>query len=240
MKYLDQSKLDEFDAVGFRSLLPYPWANPQGLLTIEGFEELRRCLPEKSLFDAQFGVKRSYGQAPHDRLSLEYRPGLDIAPAWQEFIDELRGPVYAKFLRRTFGRGNLALTFHWHYTPRSCSVSPHCDALRKLGSHIFYLNGGDDWQPSWGGQTLVLDDHGSFDRKSAPGFDELDEVGRSEILDNRSFLFCRTGNSWHGVREITCPDGSYRKAFIVVVEDKFRSLVHTLVNRARGKKRSRY
>jgi len=240
MQYLDQSKLEAFDVEAFRGLSPYPWANPQALLNDDAFKTLKDCLPDKSLFKAEFGVKRSYGQAPHDRLSLEFDSALNIAPAWQEFVAELRGPAYGRFLRRAFGRGSLALTFHWHYTPRSCAVSPHCDAMRKLGSHIFYFNTEDDWEPAWGGQTLVLDDQGRFDRKSAPSFEELDEMGRSEILGNRSFLFCRTKNSWHGVREITCPENTYRKVFIVVVEDKMRSLVHTVLDRVQGKKRSRY
>jgi hypothetical protein len=35
-------------------------------------------------------------------------------------------------------------------------------------------------------------------------------------LGNRSPLFARKEHSWHGVREIRCPEGHMRKVFIVV------------------------
>lgn len=240
MRFLDAAKLAAFDAERFRATRPYPWINPQGLLTDEAFRTLHDTLPDPALFQVEMGVQRSHGQAPHDRLALEYTPDLDIAPQWHEFVGELRGMEYRRFARRAFGRGMLALTFHWHYTPTSCSVSPHCDALRKLGSHIFYFNTEADWCESWGGQTLVLDDQGRFDRKSAPDFEEFEEVAESTILGNRSFLFARKHNSWHGVRRIDCPEGAYRRVFIVVVEDKRRSLLHTVLDPLKGKKRARF
>jgi hypothetical protein len=96
-------------------------------------------------------------------------------------------------------------------------VSPHCDARHKIGSHIFYFNTEEDWDPSWGGETLILDDGGRFDRRSAPRFDEFDRVITAPALGNCSLLFARRANSWHGVREIRCPEGAYRKVFIVVL-----------------------
>ena len=190
--------------------------------------------------EEEFGVKRSHGQKPHDRLTLEYNTELEIAPEWHDFVGELRGQIYQDFLKRAFGRGMLALTFHWHYTPRSCSVSPHCDALRKLGSHIFYFHTDEDWDESWGGQTIVLDDGGRFRRRSSPGFEDFEETGRSRIINNRSFLFARNANSWHGVEALNCPEGAYRKVFIVVIEDKTRSMLHTAYDALSGRKRSRY
>ena len=38
-------------------------------------------------------------------------------------------------------------------------------------------------------------------------------------MDNRSLIFSRRCNSWHGVRAIECPEGALRKVFIVVFED---------------------
>ena len=37
-------------------------------------------------------------------------------------------------------------------------VSPHCDSKHKLGSHLFYFNDSSEWDPSWGGETLILED----------------------------------------------------------------------------------
>jgi hypothetical protein len=38
-------------------------------------------------------------------------------------------------------------------------------------------------------------------------------------MNNRSLIFGRKDNFWHGVRDIHCPDGAFRKAFIVVFQD---------------------
>ena len=235
MTYLDYARLAAVDAQTFRNRSPYPWCNPQGLLTEPGYRRLLQTLPDVSMFTRAFGIQRAHGQKPHDRFSLEYRSGLDVAEPWHEFVKELRGAEYERFLRRLFGRGGLSLTFHWHYTPRGCSVSPHCDAVHKLGSHIFYLNTADDWEPTWGGETLILDDGGRFKRSSAPDFAEFDQAFAGETLGNRSLLFQRQGNSWHGVREIRAPEGCYRKVFIVVINDRLRAGLRRIGARLAGK-----
>jgi hypothetical protein len=38
-------------------------------------------------------------------------------------------------------------------------------------------------------------------------------------MNNRSFLFGRQGNSWHGVKRRKCPEGAHRKVLIVVFEE---------------------
>ncbi|MEE8311644.1 MAG: hypothetical protein V3R77_05260 [Candidatus Binatia bacterium] len=240
MRYLDFDLLDSLNTEAFRGNRPFPFANPQGALTEEAFVHLMKRLPDPELFTREIGVQRSHGQAPHDRLALEYRGDLAVAPCWHEFVRELRGPRYGRFLKRLFGRRPMALTFHWHYTPDGCSVSPHCDVKRKLGSHLFYFNTSQDWDESWGGQTVALDDGGRFAYKSAPQFEDFDHAVESKTLDNRSFLFARTAGSWHGVRAIHCPEGAYRRVFIVVIEDKVRSLIHAVTDPLQGKKRARY
>jgi hypothetical protein len=64
---------------------------------------------------------------------------------------------------------------------------------------------------------VVLDDGGRFPTRSAPRFEDFDRAISSLAVGNRSFIFTRRGNSWHGVREIRCPDGHMRKVFIVVL-----------------------
>lgn len=218
MKYLDQAKLDAVDAEAFRRRDPYPWVNPAGLLSEEGYAELHRSLPDVSLFEEKFGKARKYGQMPHDRYVLEWEPDLPIPSSWKEFIDELRSPVYRGFLERVLGRSDFWLRFHWHYAPRGASVSPHCDSKHKLGSHLFYFNRTDEWDTGWGGETLVLDDAGRFNSDSSPSFEDFDSAESGTCVDNHSLIFLRRGNSWHGVREITCPEGLLRKVFIVVFE----------------------
>ncbi len=218
MQYLDIEKLDAIDADAFADTKPYPFINPAGLLTDDGYTRLLENQLDVSLLNPSFGRKRSHGQYSHDRYVLEYQPGLDFIPAaWKDFIAELQGPEYSSFIKRLYRCRSFHLNMHWHYAPGGCGVSPHCDAVHKMGSHIFYLNTLDDWDPSWGGQTLVLDDHGRFDTSSAPAFEDFDNIISSECVGNYSTLFLRRDRSWHGVRELTCPDGKLRKVFIIVI-----------------------
>ncbi|MCB1746581.1 MAG: hypothetical protein KDK06_05370 [Gammaproteobacteria bacterium] len=217
--FLDPDALNALPATAFRAARPYPWITTTDFIRPEAYQRLVETLPDPALFQANFGHVRKYGQQSHDRYSLVYDPALPIDPAWHAFVAELNGPVYRAFVERLTGRRRLRLLLHWHYTPAGCSVSPHCDAKRKLGSQIFYFNTAADWDPGWGGGTVVLDDHGACDSDSAPGFDDLETVTTSPVLGNHSFVFMRRGNSWHGVRPLTCPPGALRKVFIVVFEN---------------------
>jgi hypothetical protein len=236
MKYINEAVMNGLDAAAFQAQRPYPWLNPEGFLTASGFERLVATLPEPALFERRFGERRKHGQEPHDRLALEYHPSLPLAEPWRAFIAELNSPAYRSFLEHMFGRRALRLVLHWHYTPNGCSVSPHCDARRKLGSHIFYFNTEEDWQPEWGGETLILDDGGRFIANSAPKFEDFDRILAAKAIGNASLLFMRREQSWHGVREIRCPPEALRKVFIVVIEDwnmqaRFRSLFRSKKNR---------
>mgnify|MGYP000132621803 FL=1 len=217
MTFLDFKRLSSIDPRKFQEEKPYPWMNPEGLLTPDGREQLLANLPDVSMFQRQFGVTRAHGQQSHDRFMLEYQDSLSLAPSWKAFVNELNGKEYQTFLRRLFKNNALTLTLYWHYTPNGCSVSPHCDAKHKLGSHIFYLNTDQDWEESWGGGTVILDDEGKFHRRSAPNFDDFKKATVSKATGNYSLLFARKGNSWHGVREIQCPSDRMRKVFIVVI-----------------------
>ena len=237
MTYLDFTRLSAIDPQQFQQKKPYPWMNPEGLLTKEGHEQLLATLPDVSLFQQRFGVTRAHGQQSHDRFTLEYHDALPLAPAWKTFIAELRGQKYQNFLCQLLGVRSLDLHFHWHYTPSGCSVSPHCDAKHKLGSHIFYFNTKEDWDPAWGGETVILDDQGRFSRKSAPRFEDFPESLASTAIGNFSLLFQRLDKSWHGVRPVQCPEGHMRKVFIVVIN---RFTLLDRIQRVFGKSRKGY
>jgi len=216
---IDFEKLEAIPPSTFQDANPYPWINLQGALSDESFESLRDVLPDVSGFNKFFSKERQFGQKSHDRYVLEYNRDLKLAQPWKKFIEELEGPSYRGWLGRMLGTPHFLLSYHWHYTPNGCSVSPHCDSKLKLGSHIFYFNTEKDWDSDWGGQTLILDNHGRFDPKSSPHFDEFDNAISAESIGNYSLLFGRRGNSWHGVREIKCPKDRLRKIFIVVIND---------------------
>ena len=156
MTYLNFAALEAISAQSFQEAKPYPWMNPADLLTEAGYQGLVETLPNVSMFHKRFGVKRAHGQQSHDRYTLEYRPGLPLSPHWDQFLTELQGKPYSNFLKRLFGVKSLELNFHWHYTPNGCSVSPHCDAKHKLGSHIFYFNTKRYWDPAWGGERPLF------------------------------------------------------------------------------------
>jgi hypothetical protein len=234
MEFLDAQRLEALEAPVFRSRRPYPWVNPERLLTGAGYQRLLEALPDVAQFTPVFGGARKYGQQFHDRYALEYHSGLDVAPAWHEFVRELQGPAYARFVRRMLERRFFTLRFHWHYTPNGCSISPHCDSRTKFGSHVFYFNTEADWEPGWGGQTMILDDGGRLRRKSAPRFEDFDRAITAETLGNRSLLFAQGDRSWHGMRELRCPEHTMRKVFIVVVNDAVRTAARDFVRRVRG------
>jgi Rps23 Pro-64 3,4-dihydroxylase Tpa1-like proline 4-hydroxylase len=217
MTYLNFDRLNELDAKAFQATMPFPWINPAGLLTDEGYRRLVETLPDVSLFDESFGVKRSHGQRAHDRFVLEYDDNLDVAQPWKDFVAELRGGAYRNFIARMMGSDRFTMNCHWHYASAGCSVSPHCDAKRKHGSHVFYFNTEKDWDSAWGGQTLVLDDGERLISDAHPEEEDLKLVAASQAMGNYSLLFKRGEHSWHSVTELTCSEGYLRKVFILVI-----------------------
>ena len=216
---LDEAALDQVSTARFQNATPYPWINPAQLIHAQSYAALVKESPALNLFHPVYGKKRAHGQTPHDRMVLEYDESLAVSDVWHQFVAELKGPVYRAFLSRLLGKRQFELSFHWHYTATGCSVSPHCDALYKLGSHIFYLNTQQDWEASWGGETLILDDGHRFSPRSAPKFADFEHIYSGIALDNYSLLFARQSHSWHGVKPLQSPEGVYRKVFIVVIND---------------------
>jgi len=100
VQYLNQSAIEGVSTDVFQKRQPYPWTNITGTLNADGFQVLRECLPEVSLFERKVGIKRAYGQGPHDRSILHYTPGLELSGPWKEFLGELHGETYQLFLRR--------------------------------------------------------------------------------------------------------------------------------------------
>ena len=215
--YLDVDRLQAITTESFKNADPFPWINPPGLMTDEGYQELIANLPDPENFRSSFGKRRRHGQASHDRFSLNYNRRLELPACWHQFVAELEGPAYRRFLQRMLDVDKFDLTFHWHYTPNGCDLSAHCDAEWKLGSHIFYLNTADDWDESWGGQTLILDDGGEFSHRSAPAIDDFKRVIPSTAMGNSSLLFKRTDHSWHGMYPLKQPDGVMRRVFIAEI-----------------------
>ncbi|MFT4613052.1 MAG: hypothetical protein ACI9NT_000186 [Bacteroidia bacterium] len=217
--YLNKTVLDAIDPAQFGATDPFPWVNPQHFIQPELFQTLLQTMPDISSFRGFFGKQRKHGQGSHDRFILDYERGMDVAPQWRDFVEELCGDVYRDFVCALLGVPDIRFRFHWHFTPNGGEVTPHCDSKGKIGSQIFYLNTEKDWRRDWGGETVVLDDGDSISPDNAPSFDDFIAEYPAETQDNRSLLFGRRGNSWHGVRRINCPEDHYRKVFIIVFEE---------------------
>ncbi len=162
-----------------------------------------------------------------------------LPAAWQRFMDELRSSrEYHHFIRRAIGIPSFTLRCAWHVGSRGSEVSPHLDATKKLGTHILYFNTSAEWNPDWGGETLVLG--GRRTQAMNPDFGDFETCEAARIVDNRSFLFKNTPQAWHGVSALTCPAGSYRRLFNIIFEvpanrgfiDRVRELLNA--GRARG------
>src|SRR3954454_13384749 len=124
MEFLNRDCLKGVSAVDFEKRQPYPWAQIHNPLLPEAYELLRSTLPPvEAGFDRQEGVARAYGQAPHDRYLLHYRPGIQVQQPCLDFIGELQGPVYQAFLRQMLGEHEFIPTFEWYYSWGGCGVS---------------------------------------------------------------------------------------------------------------------
>jgi len=224
--FLDDDVLDSFSIDDFLAQRPYPWWNLAQVLRPEAFERLCAAFPARSLFEWH-EPERSYGQRPHNRYYLAYQsdqyaaydglPKSAFPEAWQEFFTELEtSPVYNRFIRTCLGRSELNVRYTFHLGVNGSEVSPHRDKGRKVGTHIFYFNTRDDWDPAWGGATLVLD--GRQTDRLDPDFADFASATSVENLGNRSFLFKNTDDAWHGMPPLTCPEGFYRRIFNVIFE----------------------
>ena len=123
MKYIDIDRLRKLNRAEFLKIKPYPHYNSEGVLTEGGFRDLLANMPPLELFKHNFGYERRAGQAPHDRYSLEYEPGMPVPRPWQEFIGELRSDAYRNEIARLLGAKKVEFRFHWHFNLRGCSAS---------------------------------------------------------------------------------------------------------------------
>jgi len=130
MSYLDTNRMDAIETAVFQGQSPYPWTNPQGLLTADGFRRLSETLPDVAQFERVFGKARAHGQQSHDRYTLEYHKSLDLPSAWRDFMAEMESTRYQRFIRRLFGRGGFRLRYHWHSLRQRIRRSRHSTPMQ--------------------------------------------------------------------------------------------------------------
>lgn len=233
-KFINSDLLSTFVNDDFSSNVPYPWFNFHQLLTAEGFQKLYQDFPSLESFEKHVGIERNYAQRPHNRYYLAYQESVynssseagkgtithqDLPETWQAFIEELEtSESYKNFITSLFGTSEFEIRYAWHMGFNGSEVSPHLDGPEKIGTHIFYFNNTQDWNPDWGGSILVLKDKKTDSMN--PDFSDFSTATSAKILDNHSFLFKNEPQAWHGVKALTCPEGKYRRLFNVVFEHK--------------------
>ena len=231
--FLNPDPRASLSAEAFRSRQPFPWQNFDAFLTPDGFRKLHRDFPALDLFEEHEGIDRNYGQRPHDRYYLayevtrikgiEHQPGKgvvrhrDLPETWQRFIEEIEASAeYRDFIRSALDIPRFQTRYSWHLSFTRSEVSPHQDARRKVGTHIFYFNESKDWNSAWGGETVVL--AGQRVKDMNPDFGDFDAVIPIDFLDNRSILLKNAPQAWHGMKALRCPEGQYRRSFNVIFE----------------------
>jgi hypothetical protein len=229
--FINYEVLRNFSLDGFKARQPFPWANVSAFLTPEGFQRLYNEFPSLELFEKHEGIERIYGQRSHNRYYLAYETSIyhqedsgngvlkyeQLPAAWAQFIEELEtGELYQSFMKTLFDVPAYRVRYAWHAGFNGSEVSPHLDATEKIGTHIIYFNTSSDWDPAWGGTTLVLG--GKRTTAMNPDFADFETVTPAEALDNQSFVFKNTPYSWHGATALTCPPGKYRRLFNVIFE----------------------
>lgn len=230
--FLNHDLLKSFPAEEFRRRRPFQWFESGQFLTPDGFRSLHRGFPDLGLFERHSGIGRAYGQRPHDRYYLAYRESIyhrgerpsggvvrreDLSPEWRLFIEELQtSEPYAGLIKSLFQVTRYSVRFAWHVGFAGCEVSPHVDAPEKIGTQIIYFNTSQDWDPAWGGSTLVLCDK-STDAMN-PDFGDFARAIPIRNVDGNSFVFKNGREAWHGMEPLRCPATAYRRIFNIIFE----------------------
>lgn len=224
---IDYETLEKHGPREFKAALPFPWFGLKDFLTPTAFRELYGTFPSLDLFEMHRGRPRVHGQRPHDRYYLALDQSIygnsgtvrrrQLSRVWRDFVAELEeSERYHAWLRDLLDVPTWEMRFAWHVGVRGDEVTPHADGEAKIGTHILYFNTSEDWQPAWGGQTLLLSDK----RTAAmnPEFKDFGATVETEMVDNRSLLFKNGPAAWHGVRPLQCPAGHHRRLFNIILE----------------------
>jgi Rps23 Pro-64 3,4-dihydroxylase Tpa1-like proline 4-hydroxylase len=248
-QFINRDVLASFPVEAFHTTTPFPWYNFHQFLRPEAFQTLYQDFPSLEVFEKHLEIDRGNGQRPHNRYYLAYEksiyrssqtgPGVivqsDLPQSWQRFIEEIEtSEEYHALIRSALGVTKFKMRYAWHVGFSGCEVSPHVDSSDKAGTHILYFNTVQDWEPSWGGEILVLGDRQTDVLN--PDYGDFTMTTAVKILGNQSFFFKNTPTSWHGVQPLTCPGEKYRRLFNIIFEyPEARTVLNSPIVRSVGK-----
>ena len=230
-QFLNDKLISKLSLESFKLEKSSSWFNFQNLISPVKFHELLNNFPPINLFEEHKNLRRRYGQRPHNRYYLAYDSSIhhsstyegkgiirhsELPTCWQKFIGELASTQYTEFIQSILNINTFSLRFDWHIGINGSEVSPHLDAPVKVATHLFYFNTDEDWNYSWGGETLILGD--KLTNYMNPSFDDFRTTKIIKITDNSSLLLQNSPEAWHGVKPLSCPQNRCRKLFNVVFE----------------------
>ena len=93
-------------------------------------------------------------------------------------------------------------------------LNPHPDTGGKLATVVFFFPHPEWRQRSWGGNFEVLRVKKSYTTKN-PTFDDVETVESVAYQRNRMVMMKRSPVSFHAVRPLTGPAGSFRRSVTV-------------------------
>jgi hypothetical protein len=203
----------------------YDAAKPFRHLCLDGFlepamaERLRAEFPAFDPARARNEMGEVGGKAVHTDLA-------DIGPAYREFYDYMRSPVFLGAMSRMLGIPDLLFDPAMygggtHENLDGQELDSHIDfnydPVRKWHRRLnllIYLN--EEWDLSWGG---------GIELHSDPRDWEHDEVKTFNCMFNRGVIFETNEHSWHGFPRIRLPEGKRglsRKCISVYLYTKHR------------------
>ncbi len=228
--FINYDLIQSFDFSAFDSKAPYPWHDFNHFLTPEAFEELHATFPDISIFEKQVGYYRGK-QKPHDRYLLSYEDSVyhqagyqgrgvvhhqQLPKPWRQFIRELESRKYKNFIASVLKTSKFKFRYEWHLGFKGSQISPHVDVHWRIGNHMFYFNTREDWNPKWGGSTLVLGGNRKYSKEKSYDFSDFKSVILVKNEAHHSLLIKNTNRAWHGVKSLRCPDGKYRRMFMII------------------------
>lgn len=204
-------KLNPLDVDGltkaFRAAEPFPH------LVLESFLEpafARAVAASYPDFESATQVGHQFAKV-NERRKVQVCDSKLFPPAVKQLADIVNGPEFVAMLSRITGIPNLLADDSFggggiHETAAGGWLDVHVDFNyfeprqwhRRLNLLVF-LN--EEWPEAWGGELELWDA-------------DVKRCHRSVLpLLNRAVVFETSQISYHGVQQIRCPDGVYRKSF---------------------------
>jgi hypothetical protein len=110
----------------------------------------------------------------------------------------------------------VQVNFEFSRLPAGAYLTPHTDKLGKLASLLFYFPH-PEWRDAYQGNTEFYAPTDPSMRRNWSNrhldFDGVKPFLSVDFKPNTLVGFVKTADSYHGVREISCPDGLERTSF---------------------------